>query len=76
MSTDAEAPVARWTVPTSNGNGEAVIEVEPGRPINLSYECPYSDEPTEFDPDAVEDLRAKLGFAVGVSRGAIGGETL
>lgn len=58
---------SRWTVQTSNGNGEVVITADPGRPVDLAINRLYTDEPTQLDADTVEDLRRKLGLAVGVA---------
>lgn len=65
----------RWTVQASNDNGQLVIAVEPGEQITLAIESRYSDEPTGFDPNAIEDIRSKLGIATNVSRSTTGGET-
>lgn len=57
----------QWIIPTTNGNGRLVIQVERGEPANLSIERMYTDEPSSFDALALEDLRRKLGLAAGVS---------
>lgn len=57
----------KWIIPTTNGNGRVVITAEPGEPVDMAIERLYTDERTQFDQTAVDDLRAKLGFALGIS---------
>lgn len=57
----------KWIIPTSNGNGRAVITAEPGQPVDLAIERLYADERTQFDQAAVDDLCRKLAFALGIA---------